>query len=117
MVDDVEKRWSEPGTFRRAVRYDLGVIAVAALVAAVTMVWAARRDVCLDGPILCDTPARLAVVLGPGLVLLAGGIGAFVLTVRTLRRGGAWPIWQGAGWFLLVLMVFYLAIGGGTAGS
>ncbi|MFB7723382.1 hypothetical protein [Nocardia sp. NPDC056100] len=116
MVDDVEKRWRHPRTFRRAARYVLIVLALAAVVGAGATVWAAARERCLDADtMLCDSASKLAVGLGPGLVLLFGGIGAFVLTLREWRAGGAWPIWQGAGWFLFTLMVAYLAIAGGSA--
>ncbi|MFF2549689.1 hypothetical protein ACFVUS_01765 [Nocardia sp. NPDC058058] len=116
MVDDVEKRWRDPRTFRRAARYVVIVLALTAVVAAAALVWAAARPRCLDADtMLCDTAAKLTVGLGPGLVLLFGGIGAFVLTLREWRAGGVWPIWQGAGWFLFTLMVVYLTIAGGSA--
>ncbi|WP_328391497.1 hypothetical protein [Nocardia sp. NBC_00416] len=114
MTDDAEKRWSDDGNFRRAVRYTLAVLGVAALVCAITAVWAATGR-CRDADaLLCDAPTRTAVLFGPGLVLLLGGIGAFIETVRVLRRGGTWPIWQGAGWFLFLIMLFYLGMGAST---
>ena len=39
------------------------------------------------------------------LILLLGGLGAFVRTYQVCRARGRWWIWQGAGWFLLVLML------------
>ena len=45
-------------------------------------------------------------------ILLAGGIGAFVKTYRVWKEEGAWPAWQGAGWFLLTLMLVCLSIPG-----
>jgi len=42
-------------------------------------------------------------------ILLAGGIGAFVKTYRVWQEEGAW---QGAGWFLLTLMLVCLSIPG-----
>lgn len=114
MTDDVEKRWSDDGNFRRAVRYVVAVLIVAALVCAATAVWAATGR-CRDAEdLLCDTPAQVAVLFGPGAVLFLGGVGAFVQTIRVWRRGGTWPIWQGAGWFLLLLTLFYLGMGSAT---
>ncbi|MGV9637148.1 hypothetical protein ACWDO0_23530 [Nocardia rhamnosiphila] len=114
MTNDAEKRWSDDGNFRRAVRYALVVLGVAALVCAVTAIWAATGR-CRDADaLLCDTTAQTVVLFGPGLVLLAGGIGAFVETLRVWRRGGPWPIWQGAGWFLFLITLFYLGIGAST---
>lgn len=114
MTDDVEKRWSDDGNFRRATRYALAVLAAAALVCAVTAIWAATGP-CRDADsLLCETPTQVAVLFGPGVLLLLGGIGAFVETIRVWRRGGPWPIWQGAGWFLFLIMLFYLGIGATT---
>ena len=53
----------------------------------------------------------LAASLVPA-ILFAGGIGAFVKTYRVWKEEGAWPAWQGAGWFLLTLMLVCLAIPG-----
>ncbi|MGW0250619.1 hypothetical protein ACWDYH_28700 [Nocardia goodfellowii] len=113
MVNDVEKRWSDDNTYRRAATYGLSVIGVAVLVAALSYWWAAARERCSGADaVLCDTSSRAAVVFGPGVVLLLGGLGAFVITYLAYRRGKNWVIWQGAGWFLFVLMTVYLAIGG-----
>ncbi|MBF6351472.1 hypothetical protein IU448_21015 [Nocardia flavorosea] len=113
-INDAEKRWSSGTGFRRAVRYTLTVLGIAALVCAATAIWSATTQ-CRDADsLLCDTPAQLAVLFGPGAVLFLGGIGAFVETIRVWRRGGTWPIWQGAGWFLLLITLFYLGIGATT---
>ena len=45
-------------------------------------------------------------------ILFAGGIGAFVRTYREWKAEGPWVAWQGAGWFLLVLMLVCLSIPG-----
>ena len=44
------------------------------------------------------------------LVLFVGGAWAFVRTYQTWRNRGGWWIWQGAGWFLLVLMLVVLSM-------
>ncbi|MFC4128399.1 hypothetical protein [Nocardia rhizosphaerae] len=116
MVDDVEKRWSNGGEGGQVARYLVAVIVSAALVAAVTGIWAARRSACAEAATtLCDTPAKAAVLFGPAVILLLGGLGAFARTYRQWRRGQNWPLWQGAGWFLFLLMTAYLAIGAGAA--
>ncbi|WP_019928172.1 hypothetical protein [Nocardia sp. BMG111209] len=112
VVSDVEKRWHDPGMFRRAARYTIGVVVVAALVLVVIQIWASRREACAGASVTyCDTASRAAILGGPGLVLLLGTVGAFVATYRVWREHRTWPIWQGAGWFLLVLTLAYLAIG------
>lgn len=101
-VNDVEKRWRDPAAFRSAIGYVAIVICLAAAVFAVyafvgaAAVWWAVA-----------TPA----------VLFLGALGAFVRTYRAWRAGGTWPIWQGAGWFLLALTLLtfglpYLAVSG-----
>ncbi|WP_278262512.1 hypothetical protein [Nocardia sp. AG03] len=113
MADDM--REPDDRTFRQAVIYGLTVIAVAAVVCALAAVWAANRDACASAESrLCDDAAKTAVLFGPALVLLAGGLGAFVQTFRRYRADRSWRSWQGAGWFLFVAMTAYLAIGAGT---
>lgn len=43
-------------------------------------------------------------------VLLAGCVGAFGKTYADWRARRTWPIWQGAGWFLMALMLVSLSI-------
>jgi hypothetical protein len=97
MTHDVEKRFDRPPTFRAAARYAGAVVAMAAVVFAV-YAFTARESV-------------IAASLVPA-ILLAGGIGAFVKTYRVWHQQGAWPAWQGAGWFLLLLMLVSLSIPG-----
>jgi len=97
MTHDVEKRFDRPGTFREAALYVGAVVAAAGVVFAVyATTW--RESVVVASMV----PATL----------LAGGIGAFVKTYRVWKEEGAWPAWQGAGWFLLTLMLVCLSIPG-----
>ena len=43
-------------------------------------------------------------------ILFAGGIGAFVRTYQVWRAEGVWPIWQAAGWILLMMFLFCLGV-------
>ncbi|MDQ1731442.1 MAG: hypothetical protein QOK10_1601 [Pseudonocardiales bacterium] len=45
----------------------------------------------------------------PGL-LFVGALAAFVKTYRDWRANRTWPIWQGAGWFLLTLSLLALGV-------
>lgn len=118
MVDDVEKRWHDPRMFRHAVRYAITVLVIAALVCALVAQWAHRREPCRRASsAFCDGASQAAMLGGPGLVLVLGTVGAFLATYRAWRHRGAWPIWQGAGWFLLTVTIGYLAIGGGIITS
>ncbi len=103
---------------RQALFYSIVVIALAALTAVVAAIWAGGRAACADAATaLCDSAAETAVLLGPTVILLAGGVGAFVRTYVEWRRGRRWPFWQGAGWFLFVLMIVYLGIGASAVAS
>lgn len=97
MTHDVEKRFDRPAAFRAAAKY-VGIIVVLAGVAFAIYALTARESV-------------VAASVVP-VILFGGGIGAFVKTYREWKAEGAWPAWQGAGWFLLTLMLVCLAIPG-----
>jgi hypothetical protein len=106
-VRDVEKRWRDPDALRKAVAYGVEVIVVAGIAFAIYAV-VDKQSIVLASTV----PA----------VLFVGGVGALVRTYLVWREGGTWPIWQGAGWFLLTLMLVCLSIpwsaatfGGGTS--
>jgi hypothetical protein len=95
MVNDVEKRWHDPHSLRTAVLYDVAVVVVAGLVFACFV-------------LVGSTDIRWAAAV-PG-VLFAGALGAFYKTYRDWRAQRTWPIWQGAGWFLLALALLCFAV-------
>jgi hypothetical protein len=92
---DVEKRWHDPAELRKAVAYGVGVIVVAGIAFAV-YAFVDKGSVVLASSV----PA----------ILFLGGVGALVKAFLVWRDGGTWPIWQGAGWFLLTLMLVCLSI-------
>lgn len=93
--DDVEKSWHDPQMFRSAVGYVLAVLAVAGV---------GLTFYAFDHSVL-------SAALVPTIVFV-GGIGAFVRTYQVWRAEGTWPIWQGAGWFLLAFSLMCLAVPG-----
>ncbi|AFM15146.1 hypothetical protein Mycch_0322 [Mycolicibacterium chubuense NBB4] len=95
--DYVEKRLDKPGALRAAVTYTIVVVALAA-VAFAFYAFGARDSV-------------YAATLVP-LFLFVGGVGAFVKTYREWKAERGWAAWQGAGWFLMSLMLVSLAIPG-----
>jgi hypothetical protein len=97
MTNDVEKRWHDPATLRAAMIYVAVIVALAA---------AACAGVLLFGR------GTYVWAWAPPLILFAGGVGAFGKTYRVWRVRGTWPIWHGAGWFLLTLMLVSLALPG-----
>jgi hypothetical protein len=99
VTNDVEKNWHDPAAFRAAVTYVVTVIVLAGVAFAI---YAIKGD------------RSLVVAASVPTILLLGGIGAFIKTYNVWRAGGTWPIWQGAGWFLLVLMLVALGVPGST---
>lgn len=92
---DVEKRWRDPAELRRAVEYGLCVIVVAGVAFTVFAV--------------VDKGSVVLAATVPAILFL-GGVGALVKAYRVWRKRGTWPIWQGAGWFLLTLMLVCLSV-------
>ena len=92
---DAEKRWRDPAALRKAVTYGIGVIVVAGIAFVIYAV--------VD---------KHSVILAASVptILFLGGVGALVKAYLVWRDGGTWPIWQGAGWFLLTLMLVCLSI-------
>ena len=95
MTNDAEKRWHDPHALRTAVVYDGAVIVLAAAVFA--------------GFVLLGSAEIIWAAAVPG-VLLAGALGAFYKTYRDWRANRTWPIWHGAGWFLLTLTLVCFAV-------
>ncbi|UXA18428.1 hypothetical protein [Mycobacterium sp. SMC-4] len=95
--DFAEKRLDKAGVYRSAVIYTGAVVAVAAVVFAI-FVFAARGSV-------------FAAALVPSVVFL-GGVGAFVKTYLEWKADRGWAAWQGAGWFLMLLVLVTLAVPG-----
>jgi hypothetical protein len=61
--------------------------------------------------VACGAPSRTILAFAAPVILLASGIRAFVRTYRVWRDCGTWWGWQGAGWFLLMLMLLTLTMG------
>ena len=95
MADDVEKRWNDPRMFRRAAMYAAVVVAAGAVTCGIY--------------VGMDRHSIGWAVATPAVVFL-GSVGAFVQTYRTWRARRAWPIWQGAGWFLMAVALLSLSI-------
>jgi hypothetical protein len=103
---------------REAVRFAVAAAAVGVGFAILAAVWVSTcHGAMAVDTAACGTPQRTLLALGAPLILLAGGLWAFLRTYRVWRDGGVWWGWQGAGWFLMMLMMITLTAGApGIAG-
>ena len=95
MTNDVEKRWHDPRAARSAITYVAVVVACAAVAFAIYAL--GDRD-------------RIGLAAATPGVLFLGALGAFVKTYRDWRARRTWPIWQGAGWFLLAVSLLTFGV-------
>jgi hypothetical protein len=99
-------------TFAAAVRFSGVIVAVAMLVLVLGLAWVSgcKSGTGEEALAQCGAVRRNLLGIGSPLILLLGGLGAFVHTYQAWRARGRWWIWQGAGWFLLVLMLVVLTM-------
>ena len=95
---------------RDAVRFGLGVAAAGVAFLVVAAVWVSTCGGDTADTMACGAPQRTLLAIGAPAILLIGGLRAFVRTYQTWRRQENWWAWQGAGWFLLTLMLLILTM-------
>ena len=107
----------EDNEVRAAVRFAVlaAVAGVAFLIVAALWDSTCKGSMSVD-TVACGAPQRTILALGAPLILLGAGIWAFVRTYRVWRDHGTWWGWQGAGWFLMILMFVTLTMGAPIAG-
>jgi len=92
-----------------ALRFTVGVAAAAVAFVVVATVWVGTCGGATFDTAACGAPQRTFLALGAPLILVYGGVRAFVRTYQIGRQNGiTWP-WQGAGWFLMAAMLLVLA--------
>jgi hypothetical protein len=95
---------------RAAVRFAL-VVAVLAMGFLVTAaLWVSTCAGATADTAACGVPERTLLAMGAPVILLIGGLRAFVRTYWTWRNHETWWAWQGAGWFLFTLMLLMLTM-------
>ena len=92
---------------RQAVRFALLVTVLGVAFFVVAAVWVRTCDGTVD-TVACGVPQRAVLAFGAPVILLIGGLRAFLRTYQTWRRYETWWAWQGAGWFLMTLMLLVL---------
>jgi hypothetical protein len=95
---------------RDAVRFGLVVAVLAVAFLVVAAVWVSTCDGATADTAACGVPQRALLAVGAPLILLIGGLRAFFRTYQTWRNDETWWPWQGAGWFLLTLMLLVLTM-------
>jgi len=100
----------EDGEVRAAIRFALLAAVAAVSFIIVAALWVSTCPSTGVDTVACGWPQRTLLALGGPLILLAGGLRAFLRTYRVWRDEGTWWGWHGAGWFLLTLMVVTLSM-------
>jgi hypothetical protein len=97
-------------TFTRAARFTVVDVAAALVVLALALWWVSgcKSGQGVDALAHCGRLERNFLAIGAPLVLFLGGVWAFVRTIQLWRARRRWWIWQGAGWFMLLLMLAVL---------
>lgn len=90
---DGERSWRDPVMLRAAAVYVGSVIGLAALAFGAAMAW----------------HSMLAAIMVP-VILTVGSVGALWRTYQVYKVGGAWPIWHGASWILLVFVMMFFDV-------
>jgi hypothetical protein len=101
----------EDGDVRAAVRFAvLGSVAGIGFLV-VAAIWISTCGAGDVDTAACGVAQRTLLGLGSPAILLGSAIWAFVRTYRVWREERTWWGWQGAGWFLLTLMMLTLTMG------
>ena len=95
---------------REAVRFGLVVAVLGVAFLVVAAVWISTCDGATADTVACGAPQRTLLALGAPVILLIGGLRAFVRTYQTWKRHETLWAWQGAGWFLMTLMLLVLTM-------
>lgn len=78
----------------------------------VAALWASTcKGAMAKDTVACGAAQLTILAFGAPLILFAAGCRAFLRTYRIWRDHGTWWAWQGAGWFLLMLMLVTLTMG------
>jgi len=102
----------EDNEVHAAVRFAMiaAVAGVAFLVVAALWASTCQGAMAVD-TVACGGPQLTILAFGAPLILLVAGCRAFWRTYRIWQSNGTWWAWQGAGWFLFMLMVVTLTMG------
>jgi len=83
---------------RAAVRLAVVVAALSVGFLVTAALWVSTCNGATADTAACGVPQRTMLAIGAPVILLIGGLRAFVRTYQTWRDHEAWWAWQGAGW-------------------
>lgn len=95
---------------RAAIRFSTltAVLGIGFLIAA--SVWVSTCGGSTADTVACGAPQRTVLALGAPAILLFGALWAFIRTYQRWQTNQTWVPWQGAGWFLMTLMLIVLTM-------
>jgi len=93
-----------------AIRFALVTAVLGVLFLTVAAVLARGCNGSVVDSVTCGRPHRIVLALGAPVILFGGGVRAFVRTYQAWKTRQTWWAWQGAGWFLMLLMMTVLTM-------
>jgi hypothetical protein len=93
------------------VRFSVGVVVAAVVFLVAAAAWMGTCGGSTFDTVACGAPQATLLALGAPLILVAGAVRAFVRAHQASRQEGGWWPWQGAGWFLMAVMLVVLVEG------
>jgi hypothetical protein len=107
---DGDRLGQQDGEVRAALRFAVVATLAGAGFVVLAAAWVSTCGGMSVDTVACGPPERTLLAFGGPLILLGAGLWAFLRTYRVWRDEGTWWGWQGAGWFLLTLMVITLSM-------
>lgn len=93
---------------RDAVRFCVLVAILGLGFLVVASFWVSTCGGSTADTVACGAAQRTLLALGAPAILFVGGVWAFVRTYQNWRAHRRWLAWQGAGWFLMSMMLVVL---------
>lgn len=94
---------------RDVIRFTVGFVVAAVAFLAVAAVWVGTCGGSTFDTVACGAPQLTLFALGAPLILLGGGLWAFLRTYQAWRQHGSSSPWHAAGWVLMAAMLLVLA--------
>jgi hypothetical protein len=102
----------EDDEVRRAFRFAAAAALVGVGFLIVAALWVSTCAGAADiDTAACGVPQRTVLGLGGPVILMMAALWAFLRTYQVWRERRTWWGWQGAGWFLLSMMLLTLTMG------